>query len=344
MAVAAADIDLDGDMDVLTASKEDGRVVWYKNTDGKGTFGVGQDLRPKGGAAKMVFVADLDGDGDEDVLSATGYDNRVTWYENKDGQGTFESGVDLDCNATGASDVHAADLDGDGDLDVISAASGANRIAWYENIDGNGTFSARVDIDTVNRVSSVVAADLDNDGDMDLVCCSAIVDDPRIVWYENTDGEGDFSPSEDVPITDESYTECTVVAADLDGDGDLDILAVFLYNDTVVWYENLLPSGSSNSSTSAPAITLTPPPLFEEDSTPSPTITVPPSLSPTSSYDVTGEFCRVPTVCTEMDGGYRVHPRRIIVSCQETPDGCSSTKLGPIFASSTKLGPLVAWT
>jgi len=88
-----------------------------------------------------VYAADLDGDGDPDVLSASSdydYDfevwiaNEIAWYAN-DGTGQFGSQQVITTAAEGADCVYAADVDGDGDVDVLSASSGDNKIAWYEN-------------------------------------------------------------------------------------------------------------------------------------------------------------------------------------------------------------------
>ncbi|MBL7788040.1 MAG: VCBS repeat-containing protein [Chitinophagales bacterium] len=69
-------------------------------------------------------------------------------------------------------DAHAADLDGDGDMDVLSASYIDNKIAWYEN-DGNGNFGLQQIITTAtNGARSVYAADLDNDGDVDVLSAS----------------------------------------------------------------------------------------------------------------------------------------------------------------------------
>ncbi|MBK9461508.1 MAG: VCBS repeat-containing protein [Sphingobacteriales bacterium] len=68
--------------------------------------------------------------------------------------------------------VYAADLDNDGDMDVLSASSGDDKIAWYEN-DGSGNFGTQQIITTdANGATSVYAADLDNDGDMDVLSAS----------------------------------------------------------------------------------------------------------------------------------------------------------------------------
>ena len=89
---------------------------------------------------QSVFVADLDGDGDMDLLSASQGDDKIAWYENTDGAGTFGPQHVITQDADYAQRVFAADLDGDGDVDVLSASSRDNKIAWYENTDGAGTF------------------------------------------------------------------------------------------------------------------------------------------------------------------------------------------------------------
>jgi hypothetical protein len=91
--------------------------------------------------AYSVFSADLDGDGDMDVLSASFTDDKIAWYEN-DGAGTFGDQQNISTSADGAISVFSADLDGDGNMDVLSASAEDNKIAWYEN-DGAGNFGAQ---------------------------------------------------------------------------------------------------------------------------------------------------------------------------------------------------------
>ena len=67
--------------------------------------------------AVSVYAADVDGDGDMDVLSASTADHKIAWYEN-DGSESFTE-HSISTSADGASSVHAADVDGDGDLDVL---------------------------------------------------------------------------------------------------------------------------------------------------------------------------------------------------------------------------------
>ena len=85
------------------------------------------------------MLADLDGDGDQDVLSASVGDDKIAWYENTDGLGTFGPQQVITTSVAGAMAVYTADLDGDGDVDVLSASLGDNKVAWYENMNGLGS-------------------------------------------------------------------------------------------------------------------------------------------------------------------------------------------------------------
>ncbi len=227
--VFAADMDADGDMDVLAASREDDRIAWYEN-DGQENF-TAYDITTSADDARSVFAADLDGDGDMDVLSASYDDDTITWYEN-DGSGGFIAHA-ISTSADGATSVFAADMDGDGDLDVLAASSEDNTIAWYEN-DGAASFTAHSLDTSAFEAQGVFAADLDGDGDMDVV--GALGGDGGLPWYEN-DGKGHFTRR---LVTNVDVEAKAVFAADLDGDGDMDVLAVqgSYYHRDLAWYEN----------------------------------------------------------------------------------------------------------
>jgi hypothetical protein len=84
-------VDGDGDLDVLSASFNDSKIAWYENTDGAGGFGAQQVIAPPALAAISVFAADVDGDGDLDVLSALA-SNEIAWYQNRGGQFALPTG------------------------------------------------------------------------------------------------------------------------------------------------------------------------------------------------------------------------------------------------------------
>jgi hypothetical protein len=235
--VYAADVDGDGDMDVLSASFNE--VGWFENTDGKGTFGEQEVITPQGFFLYMsLYAADLDADGDVDMLSASLNEPQIAWYENSDGKGAFGEQKAITTSADGATGVYAADVDGDGDMDVLSASSGDNKIAWYENTDGKGTFGEqRIVTRQATFALSVYAADVDGDGDVDVL--SASRDDDKIAWYENTDGKGTFGQQK--TITTSADAAAGVYAADVDGDGDMDVLSASYRDNKIAWYENLSP-------------------------------------------------------------------------------------------------------
>ena len=254
-AVYAADLDGDGDQDVLSASVGDDKIAWYENMDGRGQFGPQRVITTLADGAVWVHAADLDGDGDFDVLSSSWFDNKIAWYENTDGLGTFGPQQVITTSVAGAMAVYTADLDGDGDVDVLSASLGDNKIAWYENTDGLGTFGPQQVITTsAEYVYSVYATDLDGDGDVDVL--SASFRDDKIAWYENMDGSGTFGPQQVINIADpdgivdngnegDADGARSVYATDLDGDGDIDVLSASRNYGKVAWYENLGPPRST---------------------------------------------------------------------------------------------------
>jgi hypothetical protein len=202
-------------------------------------FGPQQVITTLAKGAQSVYSADIDGDGDQDVLSASNGDHKIAWYENADGNGNFGAQQIITTSALEANSVYAADFDGDGDLDVLSASY--NVIAWYENTDGNGTFGKQNVISISPQFSETIfASDLDGDGDQDVLASSKDYGAPEgiITWHENTDGNGTFGEQQVI----DSLPGGSVKTSDLDGDGDQDVLSV--YGAAINWYENIDGNGT----------------------------------------------------------------------------------------------------
>ena len=227
-----APIDGDSNLDIVAGATESGKVVWYAG-DGTGGFSPENVVEGPSFAsdAADVHAANLDGDDDVDLISASSGNNKVAWYEN-DGSQTFTARP-ISTSATFADAVHAADIDKDDDVDILAAAD--SDIAWYEN-DGAGdpTFSSNSVATSLSLASSVYTADLDNDNDLDVL--SASRGDDKIAWHEN-DGNADPSFSSNI-ITSSADRAQSVYAADVDGDGDTDVLSASEGDNTVAWHEN----------------------------------------------------------------------------------------------------------
>jgi hypothetical protein len=79
-----------------------------------------------------IYACDIDGDGDIDVLGAVLEDNAMVCWRNDGGKPIAWEKEIIDSAFASAISVHAADLDGDGDRDVVGAAARGDEVAvWY---------------------------------------------------------------------------------------------------------------------------------------------------------------------------------------------------------------------
>ena len=183
---------------------------------------VGPDDRP---LVANVALADLDGDGLTDIVVADGAANRVTWIRQAPA-GTFTEQVLAE--VAGPAHVQPVDLDRDGDLDIAVASMGVlfpnnariGSVIVLEN-DGRQSFTSRVLIDQVARVSDVRAGDLDGDGDLDLSVAQFGYDQGETRWMENLGG---WRFESHVLQTLSGAINAEI--ADVDGDRDLDIVSL----------------------------------------------------------------------------------------------------------------------
>ena len=233
--VFVSDMDGDGDMDILSASDRDDTIAWYENNGAADPSWTASDIATSADEAISVFAADMDGDGDMDIVSASKLDNAIAWYENNGAADPSWTASDIATSADGAISVFAADMDGDGDMDIVSASFRDDTIAWYENNGAADPTWTASDIATdADGATSVHVADMDGDGDMDIVLASYL--DDTISWYENNGAADPTWAAADI-VTDEDYAR-DVHVADMDGDGDMDIISASYLDDTIAWYEN----------------------------------------------------------------------------------------------------------
>ncbi len=258
--IRTGDIDGDNDLDVVAALFEE--VVWYENLDGQGTFGHAQLIMDGLDITFSLAIADFNGDNFLDIVATSFSLDRVVWVANLDGLGNFGTPNILYSQAEGADDVKAADLDGDDDMDIIVNADINNTLYWFENLNGFGNFSAPIVISTIQTNGrSVFVGDIDGDLDLDLVSSSS--GSVTISWFENLDGQGTFSTAKILAADGLAVEE--LYGADIDGDNDLDIVAVTPGEDKVSWYENLDGLGNFGSQQIISSTTLFPVSVYAAD-------------------------------------------------------------------------------
>ena len=102
-----------------------------------------------------AFIADLDGDGDQDVIAAIFQWNDIIWYKN-DGSQNFTSNTTIDTNFKYVNEVVVADFNGDGDMDIVGVGQGSPwDIAYYDN-NGSESFTKTV-IDNLEAATYIVS-------------------------------------------------------------------------------------------------------------------------------------------------------------------------------------------
>ena len=238
--VTVADVDLDGDMDILAASAYDNKVVWYANSGAAAPSFVAYVVSSTAVGARSVHAADVDGDGDIDLLSASRDDDRVLLYPNNTTHRTAILNAQTEYLVRayyGARSVFAADIDRDGDMDVLSTAREV--ASWDENIGGSPpSFVSHLIDNTLEAGRWMYAADLDGDGDPDPVV--ADTKSSNITWYENLLSQPGVPPTFIRRVVSrEAIGPRTVMAADLDSDGDLDLYSASDGDNAVTWFENM---------------------------------------------------------------------------------------------------------
>ncbi len=231
--IFSVDIDNDGDMDIVAALNDSNSIVWIENLDGLGNFGAMNIINNNALSARLVKAGDFNNDGFYDILFASHENNKISWHENNSGTGQFGPEQIVSDNAIFPSGLFNGDIDQDGDIDIISASLHGNRVAWYENLDGLGTFGTPNIVSDQYSPTSVHASDLDGDGDLEILYTLSQV----IGWHENLDNLGNYGPRQDIGYGIHSIDEVTT--ADIDNDNDQDVLAIGGVDDIIVWFENI---------------------------------------------------------------------------------------------------------
>jgi hypothetical protein len=221
---SVADVDGDGNQDLLiTGSSSSGSTATLYLGDGQGGFEeAGADLT--GVERSSTSIGDVDGDGNQDLLitgNDENFDPTATLYLGK-GQGGFdEAGAGL----TGVlrSSTSIADVDGDGNLDLLITGRDENRnpTATLYLGDGQGGFEEAGAGLAGTRQGSTSIGDVDGDGNQDLLITGSSSSGSTATLYLG-DGQGGFEVA-GAGLTGVAFGSSTSIA-DVDGDGNQDLL------------------------------------------------------------------------------------------------------------------------
>ena len=243
---SVGDVDGDDDLDICAngidpLNSDHQVVVWYENDGSDPPEFTSHVIDNNHRYGRGNWIADLDNDGDLDIVAASASEDAIKWYEN-DGSTdpTFtERLVSAEVKGDQAFTVDVGDLDDDGDLDILSASDQDGKIAWHEN-SGQSVpmFSTHVIAQWDRAAWWAKAADMDNDGDLDAVACyHGWREKPGIVeWYEN---DGASQPTFSGHVIDNTLiSPFRLTPVDLDRDDDTDLFVGDGNNNLIMYYEN----------------------------------------------------------------------------------------------------------
>ncbi|NND96024.1 MAG: hypothetical protein HKN47_01695 [Pirellulaceae bacterium] len=206
------DFNNDGRADVVVASEIDNRIEIYMAVAGGG-FAAPVVINASGNLGwwtDAIEIGDLDNDGDDDLVVASYFASRMTVYRSN-GDGTFAAGVDL-ALPRAPQTLESADIDADGDLDLIAAGVGSD--AYLFTNAGDATFTSSGSFVSGPNTYSIASGDFNGDTFTDFAAANASSQGVSVVL--GTAAGGFIAQS--VNATSESRPESLVVA-DFDNDG-----------------------------------------------------------------------------------------------------------------------------
>ncbi len=242
IALDHADLDGDLDIDVVVAHEyygAPGMVVMLN--DGHGVFHVGsRNDVPYGDDLADIVLRDIDGDGHVDAVAAVpttfSRATKVYWWHGN-GDGTFSNPYHQVVSGPGPLSLVVADFTGDGHPDIVTAdgdfyGSGTTvSLMVHNGLSGNQVAFATPRAFVVGaNVQRVAAADVDGDLDIDLLVGRQHATGNAVLF---NDGNGNFSsPVFYRHANDTQYANSRIALADVDRDGDPDLVATTATNGT----------------------------------------------------------------------------------------------------------------
>jgi hypothetical protein len=230
--LAVADVNNDGKIDVLTAN-QNSSTVGVLLGNGNGTFQASATYSAgAGNNPHDIAVADVNGDGKPDVLTAN-YGSNSAGVLLGNGDGTFQAATVYATSAVNGRPVGiaVADVTGDGKPDLLTANSYGYSVSLFAGT-GTGTFQAPVSYSfgTTSAPLDVVVADINGDGRPDVLAANA--GNNTVGTLVNL-GSGNFQPAIYPVGTGASFVPYGLAVGDVNGDGRPDVVTANQGNSTV---------------------------------------------------------------------------------------------------------------
>ncbi|MDZ4752364.1 MAG: VCBS repeat-containing protein [Flavobacteriales bacterium] len=219
--IVANDFNENGELDVALCIEYGGLVACVSG-NGMGTFSTYISSSAKGNPIDLV-EGDFDGDGFLDLATANYGNDHISFLKGY-GDGTF--GPDM-FNTTGAPESLAVgDVDNDGNLDIVTAESFPGGLTLMMGL-GDGTSEPSVNLIPALTFQDVAVMDINNDNFDDIVALYS----SSLIGVLISNGDGTFDPQAQYPAGSGAGGDREIFLSDVNNDGYLDALAVYMQDD-----------------------------------------------------------------------------------------------------------------
>lgn len=227
--VACHDYDQDNDMDVIACHLQTDQVLLWEN-DGNIPAGWTKKLVTDMISPMYIVSEDVNNDSLKDLV-ISGNNNSLFCLLNVNAENEWQTFI-LDENFNNPHGVFVSDINNDGLKDIIAGARNDHTIAWWENNGENpDTWTKHIVSEQINGTQTVAVADINNDGFQDIIGGSSLSNEV-MVYYHN----GDNPPTFTEQVANQNLQlPHWVSVADIDNDGNKDILVAACSSGKVAW-------------------------------------------------------------------------------------------------------------